>query len=126
MRGGVVTRSGNADIYAQRVTGQGAVTGVDAIVAPTLTLSRPWPSPSRSGVSLAFDQPAASVVSATVFDAAGRRVRTLLAETTYTAGRHTFSWDGRREDGESVPNGVYWIAIGTSGARYSRRVVIVR
>jgi hypothetical protein len=119
-------RNGNADIYAQRVTGSGGVTAVGELAPNTVRLSRAWPTPSRSGVRLAFDLPAASLVSAAVFDAAGRRVRTLLAGESIRPGHHTLFWDGTREGGLAPARGIYWIRVDAGGVQASRRAVIVR
>jgi hypothetical protein len=119
-------RNGNADVYAQRVTGHGSVTAVEGVAGLRLSVSAPWPSPSHGAVSLAFELPAPAAVSATVFDAAGRRVRTLLAAAPNGTGRHLVRWDGRNEAALRVPIGVYWIALDAGAAHAARRAVIVR
>jgi hypothetical protein len=119
-------RNGAADIYAQRVTGSGAVTGVDEVLGATLSLSPVWPNPSPSGVHFAFDLPATSAVSAAVFDAAGRRVGTMVAGELYRAGRHTLTWDGTGMDGTAAARGVYWIRVDAGGEHATKRAVILR
>ena len=49
----------------------------------------------------------AETVDATVVDSQGNAVRTLASGEAVPAGRHTFLWDGRDDDGELVPDGVY-------------------
>ncbi len=119
-------RNGNADIYAQRVTGWGGVTGVEPGLVTGLSLSAPSPNPSYTGFALAFDLPVASDVSAAVFDAAGRRVRALLDAEARPAGRNMIVWDGRGDGGLAVASGVYWVAVRAAGEQGSRRTVILR
>ena len=41
----------------------------------------------------------------TIVDLNGNAVRTVIGETA--AGRHEFDWDGRNDNGDQVPDGVY-------------------
>jgi hypothetical protein len=61
-----------------------------------------------------------------VFDITGRNVRTLLANTPFTAGEHRVSWDGRIAGGEAAPGGVYILQVHAAGEVKSARVVLVR
>jgi hypothetical protein len=61
-----------------------------------------------------------------VFDLSGRRVHNV--DLKATAGRTEFSWDGRADDGDLVPPGLYILDItisGDTGDRTNRRVVSV-
>ena len=119
-------RNGNADIYAQRVTGWGGVVGVEPGLTTGLALSAPVPNPTRAGLALGFDLPAECAVSAAVYDASGRRVRALLESGTRPAGRNTLAWDGRDDGGSPLPSGVYWIAVRAGVAMAARRAVVLR
>ena len=119
-------RNGNADIYAQRVTGWGGVVGVEPGAANEFALSAPFPNPSHAGLALAFDLAAEGDVSAAVYDASGRRVRTLLESGARPAGRNTLAWDGRDDGGSPLASGIYWIAVRAGGEQGARRAVILR
>ena len=45
---------------------------------------------------------------------AGRMVRTIAADTT--SGKHTVTWDGKANDGTTVPDGTYTIAVSAQNA----------
>ncbi len=64
------------------------------------------PNPFTRSTALAFDLPRAAHVRLEVFDVNGRRVRTLVAAPR-SAGRHSATWDGRDDQGERVPAGLY-------------------
>jgi hypothetical protein len=66
-------------------------------------------------------------IDLSIFDAAGRRVRT-LARASIGPGVHTIPWDGRGTDGKSVSTGVYFVSLRlTSVGRVSTgKVIVVR
>lgn len=59
-----------------------------------------------------------------IFDAAGRRVRSLGSGTT-RAGVASWSWDGTDDRGEPVASGIYFVGIRTGSGAVHRRVVLV-
>jgi DNA-binding beta-propeller fold protein YncE len=84
-----------------------AVTGVPVPTAPaSITLSRPFPNPSRGPVALDWIGPVGAHPSFAVLDAQGRLVRR-LASAKVNGGRVT--WDLRSDRGEHVSPGVYFI-----------------
>lgn len=69
-----------------------------------------------SGVEFAYDLAADARVTVVVEDAAGRRVRNLVADAPRRAGRVVESWDGRDDNGRPVPVGAYrWRGISHAG-----------
>ena len=89
---------------------------------PRLALSGPVPNPSGASVQLGLELSRASTVEVTAYDAAGRRVRALVAGSL-GAGRHSIAWDGRDDRGGRVGPGVYFMRATASGASAVRRVV---
>lgn len=87
-----------------------------------LTVSAPWPNPSREGVALSFQGGAGGSISLEVLDVAGRVVRRL------SAGRPASGkliWDGRGDDGRSLPPGVYHLRVRDGASEVVRRAVLV-
>jgi len=70
--------------------------------------------------------PSDRLVNADVFDVTGRNVRTLLANTPFTAGEHGVSWDGHVAGGEAAPGGLYILQVRAGDEVKSARVVLVR
>ena len=60
-----------------------------------------------------------------VFDAAGRRVRTIYAGTL-PAGATRLAWDGRTDAGHPAASGVYFLRMTAAGKVRSQRLVMVR
>lgn len=65
------------------------------------------PNPFTGETTVAFRIDAPVPVEISIFDCAGRRVRTLLRETSIAAGLHRVRWDGRGDSGHMLPGGVY-------------------
>jgi hypothetical protein len=118
-------RNGNMDIYANRITGWGGVVDAGPAGAATLRLSLPVPNPTRAGLALALDLPAAGPVSASVHAVGGRLVRSLWRNEACPAGRVTLAWDGRDDAGARVPAGIYWIGVRAGSLREARRAVVL-
>ena len=90
--------------------------------ATRLALSAPAPNPARGACRLELILPAAGSAEAAIFDASGRRVRTLLAGRA-EAGRHALGWNGLDERGRRAPAGVYFVRASAAGATATRRLV---
>ena len=88
-----------------------------------LEAARPNPFAGSSAVMLALPNPAR--VELGVFDASGRRVRTLLSGTV-GAGWHPQVWDGRDDGGRSLPAGVYLYKLSAEGRQLSQKVMLLR
>jgi photosystem II stability/assembly factor-like uncharacterized protein len=89
-----------------------------------LALSAPRPNPSGGETRLTLELGSRGRAEVAVFDPAGRRVRTLLADGL-EPGRRVVTWDGRDERGVRVGAGVYFVRARVAGSEASRRVVRV-
>lgn len=99
---------------------------VDVAGAPPLhfALSPPAPNPSRGYMSFVLELDRRSEVVVTVYDVAGRHVRT-LHHATLVAGGHLLGWDGCDKRGEPTPAGIYLLRARTAHASCARRLVRV-
>jgi hypothetical protein len=101
-------------------------TAVDGGNAPRVVFLAPVaPNPARAGAALRFGLPAAGRAALALFDAAGRRVRT-LAEGERAAGEYALAWDGRDESGAAAPSGLYFIRLQTPGHSLVERFAFIR
>ena len=82
------------------------------------------PNPFEGGTTLRFDVPRASRVRVEVFDAQGRRVRT-LADQAFAPGEHSVAWDGTDASGRRAGPGVYLYRMTAPGFREQRRMVLL-
>jgi hypothetical protein len=79
----------------------------EAKPVPTVySLSQNFPNPFNPTTTIGYAIPKTGQVELAVFNTAGQKVRTLVAEEQ-SAGFYKMVWDGRNELGESVASGVY-------------------
>ena len=85
-----------------------------------------YPNPFNASVTIPFHlHRRFSEVNLAVFDSLGRRVRS-LAGAAHVSGRHSYTWDGRDEEGESVGTGTYLIQLRAGDQTFSRKVVLIK
>ncbi len=83
------------------------------------------PNPAAPFTRISFVVPSSAAPSAlVVFDAGGRRIRGL--GDGFGAGLHEVAWDGTDDRGRAVKAGVYFYRLEAGGARFTRRLVLVR
>lgn len=61
----------------------------------------------RQEIRITFDQPTDGKATVVIEDAAGHRMRNLIAGRSFPTGRHTLVWDGLDESGKLVTPGSY-------------------
>jgi FlgD Ig-like domain len=66
-----------------------------------------WPNPFNPRVKLVVDVPRPGAVRLEIFDARGRRIRSLI-DSVLTADRVEVTWDGTDRTGQAMPSGVYF------------------
>jgi hypothetical protein len=104
------------------------ITAVEEVAlgnAPALVVGAPYPSPTRGRAQVSLTLARSGPVSADIFDARGRLVRTLHAGTM-EAGPHVLRWDGASESGAQAATGVYWIRVASEEVRKTVKLVVVR
>jgi hypothetical protein len=83
------------------------------------------PNPTFGPARIIYQLAAPGAVSLSVYNVAGRLVRT-LENSVKKAGSHTVTWDGRDSGGNRVANGVYLYRLTASNYTATRKLTIVR
>ncbi len=83
------------------------------------------PNPFNPITTIEYAIPSKATVDLAVYDATGRRVKT-LARGERIAGRHTAVWDGTDDRGNEVASGVYLSRLETPAAVLSRKMVLLK
>jgi len=81
-----------------------------------------FPNPFRGSTRIAYTLATPASVSVTVYDVAGRPVRTVKAQHE-PSGDHDAMWDGLNDRRRPAPAGVYFIRVLASGVAETARVV---
>lgn len=99
---------------------------MDVVASGNALAASVSPNPLNPSGSLSFRTTKVGAVTVTMFDHAGRFVRTLFRESLVPAGYHDASIDGRREDGAKLPSGVYFYRVETAEGIAVGRIVILK
>jgi hypothetical protein len=84
------------------------------------------PNSTSGSTTIRFDLARRARVTATLHDAAGRRVQTLLSSQVWEAGRYTLSWNGRDALGRRAPSALYCVSLASDGERQTQPLVLIR
>ena len=114
-----LTRGGGSFVVCSELV------GVGDRPAPEFGMSAPAPNPARGGAAVNLSLSHAAWTDLAVFDAAGRRVRTVYAGML-PAGVTRLTWDGRTDAGHPAASGVYFMFMSSAGKVRSQRMVMVR
>ena len=85
-----------------------------------------YPNPFNPSTTVRFKLLEAGLFSLTVYDAAGRHVRTLASGTTLTPGVQNITWDGCDASGTRVASGNYFCRLSTRGRTESTNLVLLK
>ena len=88
-------------------------------------LSAPRPNPFGASTAFALTLPVAGPVDVGVFDVAGRRVATLLRESSAVAGVYALAWNGSDDARGQAVGGVYFVRVVTGAGEVSRKLLFL-
>jgi hypothetical protein len=81
---------------------------------------------ANTDVAISFTLGRSGPVTAKVYNRAGRLVDELVSRLQMNAGANVLRWDGRDDDGEEVPDGLYLVAVEALGERQVQTLAVVR
>ncbi len=84
-----------------------------------------YPNPFNPMTTIKFDLPRSSHVKLTVYDVAGRMVKTLVDEVK-PAAAHTEVWNGTDRTGRRVASGTYYYVLQTDGFNSTHKMMLVK
>lgn len=90
-----------------------------------LALSAGQPNPFGREIGFSVTMVRAGDLDVTVLDVGGREVAHLHRGAA-SAGAHPFRWDGRRDGGDRLPDGIYFIRARGLDVTLARKVILLR
>jgi len=84
-----------------------------------------YPNPFNPVTNIKFDLPRSSHVKLSVYDIAGRLVKTLVDEVR-PAATHSVIWDGTDRTGRRVASGTYYYVLQTDSFRATEKMMLVK
>ncbi len=97
----------------------------DQLVPAAFRVEQNFPNPFNPKTTIRFALPAAAPTTVSIFDLAGRHVRTLLDEDL-TAATHEVTWTGDDAQGQPVAAGVYFYEVVSGAHRAVGRMALVK
>src|SRR5262245_32042786 len=89
------------------------------------SLEQNTPNPFNPATTIRFTLPSSEHVRLDVYDAAGRRVRTLVDEVR-ARGPHQVEWDGRDEHAVALASGIYFYRLTARGFAESKKMALLK
>ncbi len=105
----------------------GSVVGVEEVPATVLSDLRAAPNPFNPKTDIRFTVGGTAAQNAVIdiFDASGRRVRTLVSGDL-NPGPQSVAWDGRSDSGESLSAGVYLASVNVGAVQQTIKMSLVK
>jgi hypothetical protein len=94
--------------------------------APHAVLRQNYPNPFHPGTTIEFVLPTSTHVNLSIYDAAGKLVRTLVDGVRSGDRVHVAEWDGRNTAGRSVASGIYFYRLIAGTDVQTRKMVHLR
>jgi len=110
------------------ITENGSITGIgqdDQSAIDGFELYQNYPNPFNPQTTIRFYLPQASEVELAIYDALGKRIKTLLNEVV-TAGEHQQIWNGKVESGEQAGSGIYFYRLKSGKKILSRQMALLQ
>jgi hypothetical protein len=101
-------------------------TGAVSTPHAAVTLFQNVPNPFNPRTMIRYYLPRESIVTLTVYDAAGRRVAALVNGDVKPAGYHVAEWDGGTIAGGTLASGVYFYQLRVGKHTTTRKMVLLR
>jgi immune inhibitor A len=88
-------------------------------------LSQNFPNPFNPSTNIGIILPSGTDISLIIYDILGQPVRRLLDEY-HSAGAFTIQWDGRNDQGNQLPSGVYFYELSTGQESEVRKMLLIK
>jgi hypothetical protein len=99
-------------------------TGVGTHAPASFQLAENFPNPFSSATTVTFSAELPGIFDLSIYDVQGRLVRTLLHERV--EGTRNISWDGRDNDGNLMPSGIYYYRLKSGAFSSTRKMLLLR
>ncbi|MFQ5570717.1 MAG: FlgD immunoglobulin-like domain containing protein [Rhodothermales bacterium] len=117
-------QKGSIPVCTDTATGVATEPVADGLPAGS-TLQQSYPNPFRTSTTITYDVEQPGPVTVTVYDALGRKVKTLV-DAHQAVGSHAVVWDGREAGGQAVASGTYFYRLQVGEAVVIKQMVRVK
>ena len=118
------------DEYKRYVGAEGTVVvgtddGLISHIPVSFDISQNYPNPFNPLTTLSYDLPENGHVGITIFDIAGKRVKTLM-NTYQLAGSRSAQWNATNDAGTPVSGGLYFYTIRAGDLKQTRKMLLLK
>ena len=118
------------DDYKRYVGAEGTVVvgtddGLISQIPVSFNISQNYPNPFNPLTTLSYDLPENGHVGITIFDIAGKRVKTLV-NTYQLAGSRSTQWNATNDAGTPVSGGLYFYTIRAGDLKQTRKMLLLK
>jgi len=96
-----------------------------SIIPKKYRLYDAYPNPFNPTTILRYDLPQNSMVTITIYDMLGNKVKTLISQAQ-DAGYQSIIWDATNDYGYPVSAGVYLYQLQANGATQTKKMVLLK
>lgn len=89
-------------------------------------LDNNYPNPFNPSTTIHFGVKKQSHVSLTIYNVAGRLVKTLVDDDRKPAGEYRVTWDGRDAHGNAVSTGIYFYCLTAAGTTHTKKMLLLK
>jgi hypothetical protein len=112
------------DIDVEKISSVTGVKNNGGNAPKEFSLAYNYPNPFNPSTTIGFSIPRDGVVSLTIYNILGQKVRTLFNGFS-TAGEHSIVWNARNDEGVAVGSGVYFYRLETAGGMSQVRKMVL-
>jgi len=76
-----------------------------------------YPNPFSNNINIEFTQSTNENISILIYNSTGQLIKRLLNNTLVPIGGYRITWDGKSDNGSSLPNGTYFYVIRSSSKK---------
>jgi len=88
----------------------GVLSTMEEVLPKDFTLMGNYPNPFNPDTQIRIEIPVHADLTIVISDILGREINR-LGNQVYSAGMHSFSWDGKHSSGNQVPSGIYFYEV---------------
>ncbi len=108
---------------AKNETGTKSETGS---VPTKMLIEQNYPNPFNPSTVISYSLPKASRVRLTVYDLLGRQIAVLINDREESSGTHRVTWNGRNDDGLTLPSGIFFYSLTADNSTLTKKMVMLK
>jgi hypothetical protein len=97
----------------------------EAAIPTVYALEQNYPNPFNPSTQIRYALPEDAMVTISIYDMMGRKVRTLVSQSM-SPGYHTTLWNATNDRDEPVSAGLYLYTIQAGGFRQTKKMVLLK